>query len=245
MVSNAAGHTVQLHGEDRDVGLVEWPAVFDGAPVEHLFEPSTGSWRGVAPPTQTDVQCNVVVRRDPGAWVDNLMRLGMGQLSMSVTTERGTRVLPVRLKEVAETDWHGMSPWNAHFGIVPIMFTTPRPLWLQPPVRAEHTGEGWLHVGQVGDMPVWPTIRIEGTFSSVRIRLTEEDEPQTLPMSPSGWVVRTRPQSVTNGDGLDYPGVVPFWPEPVENGMVEVIPTMSSFGYKVTIEHTPEMRKAW
>lgn len=244
-VSNQIGQSVTLAGE-KDVGLSEWPGIFDGAPVEHLFEPSTGSWRGIAPPTQTDVECDVVVRRNPGVWVDSLMRLGTGPLVLSVRRDTGApRVLPVRLVEVGDVDWHQASPVNAHLAHVPVRFVAPRPLWLLPPVQVSHRSGGWLHIGQVGDMPVWPTIRITGQHRGVSVRLTDQDTAQELPHTPSGWVVQTRPQMVTTGDGGVFPGVVPFWPEPVQGGMIEVIPESPGNDFQVTITHTPEVRKAW
>lgn len=238
------------------------PDGLSGFDVDHLWDVSSGAWRGTARGTNTITLPLVVkgprVREHLNKLLDQLEAgRGKNPATLVVTSpEYGYRWARVRLQQASRVDWFsspGLSPMAKLSVILEFAgFTSIR--FPEKVVLGPDSTFGVLDLPVDGDRPVWPRFRVQGRHGGVRIRLTADDEWQTLPYRPGGWVIDSHPERrlATTLDGApDFSVVVPFWPQPLTpEGPLnlvhpEVQVTSPDDDFKLTIEYTPENSRLW
>lgn len=238
------------------------PDGLSGFDVDHLWDVSSGAWRGTARDTNTITLPLVVkgasIRRHVNNLLDQL-EAGRGQhpATLVVTSpEYGYRWVRVRLQQASKIQWF-TSPGSTPLAKLSVIlelagFTSIR---FPESLTLDRTSQfGVLDLPVDGDRPVWPRFRVEGRHGGLRLRLTAADEWQTLPYRPGGWVIDSHPERrlATNLEGVpDFSTVVPFWPEPLTpegpRRMIhpEVEVTAPGQDFTLTITYTPEASRLW
>lgn len=240
------------------ISLREVPPGLSETSRDHKFDTATGEHRGVIRST-SELRLDLQARGEyPREYVHELVEaLGTGEKPVRIVVtspEMGTRWKEYYLREVSSVRWHG-HPMYSPLAQFVVLLEAGRPGWTREPQRVtlRHDSEfGWVTLPVSGDMDVWPRFTITGVFTSVSVRLREQDEIQDLPYSADGWAINSRPDrrvvSTVSGE-QNFQGVVPFWPEPAENeggrARVEVLVDSPGPDFEMVIEYTPEATRAW
>lgn len=238
------------------------PEGFSGFDVDHLWDVASGTWRGTAKGENSFTLPLIVKGTRIREHINNLLdqlEAGRGIVPASLVVmspDHGYRWVRVRLQQVSKIDWYG-SPGSSPMAKFSLIleyagWTTRR---FPERIKLDQNSEfGQIMFMVDGDRPVWPKFDVIGKHDGVRIRLTADDEWQTLPYQEEGWVVDSHPERriVTNWSGTPtFSTIVPFWPEPVKpwgpyhECYVEVEAKDPGEDFHMTIEYVPESSRLW
>lgn len=255
------GETIALsrpHRHRSGVFLPEVPEGLQGFGKRHMWDTASGVWRGMSTDTN-QVQLDLIAKgRDVRGSVDRLLTaLGDGshRVGLCVTSaEWGYRWIHMRLGDVSKIQW-SQSPGGAHFAkfSVTLEYAGDTSRRFKETLTLGPEGPfGEIQLRVDGDQPVWPKFTVKGSHGGVKLRLTTQDDWQSVPSRPSGWVIDSHParRHVTDLNGVpDFSQVVPFWPEPVpvKNGVATVWVEVTRPGadFSLTVEYRPEFSRTW
>lgn len=238
--------------------LSEVPDGLQGFDKRHLWDEASGSWHGMSTDTN-QIKLEVIAKGcDVRRYMDRLLTaLGDGShpIGLSVVSaEWGYRWYRMRVASVSQIDW-GQSPGGSHFAKCSVILefagdTTRR--FKERVTLAKDSKFGRVEFRVDGDQPVWPKFTVTGSHGGVRLRLTAQDEWQTVPYRAGGWVIDSHParRHVTDIDGKpDFSQIVPFWPEPVpvikSTATVEIEVMRPGSDFQLHIDYVPEFSRAW
>lgn len=240
--------TIPLDG--REVGLRSWPDFFDGGSANLAWDQHSGAFREALPSGVQTGELELVVkpRKDVGPTVANILdslRWGEDGFIIQVDSRSAcSRQLNVRMVETGGITWHP-EPQHAVMAEVPLRVEY-GDAWLgDEGTRVVKNYNGIVTVPYAGDLPVWPTITIDGI---ARVSFSDEDERLALPRGK--YMVFTDPatRGVFLPDGTPYvSGVVPFWPNPpkLKAGGFELFIDVQGANNSVTVDFQERFTKAW
>lgn len=248
------------------IGLMEWPDRILAGDREHRWQQGVSQvgadHRGVVVrPLQVPLH---LILRGPhvGDLVERFLdAVGSGERQCSLlamSPRGGVRQCGMRLQGVSEIDWLGV-PGESSCRINLVMIAD-RPLWRRRTQTAIYHASDLVGRGVQlpidGECPVWPRFIVRGFWESLRIGMGAADH-VALPYRIHGWMIDTNPEHrvIQGVDGpAEFTGFVPHWPEPITprrhpSGYhlldLDVEVSGAGPGFELTVEITPEMRRAW
>lgn len=241
------------------IRLVTVPAFLSGDSVEHVFDEATGEHKAMKTTGVKQPRLDLnAVGANPRQLVHELLQaLGDGSRPVSISAvspQLGWRWKRMFFKEISEINWHGHAA-GSPLVTFSILLETAKRNWSRFPdsfTLGPDTDWGEIPFTIDGDQDVWPRLTISGAHEGVTVKLTPMDDEQTIPPSSSGWVIDSHPEHrvVADLDGVQlFNGFVPFWPEPVANlagkGTIFIDVNMPGDDFKITVDFTPEVSRAW
>lgn len=247
----------QLNTDSR--GLESWPDWFDGFEVHHTWDEESGAYRGTVPGGVETLALTVRVQgKNVSQQVSELLGiLGSpgSEVSIVVAHSGGMRSVQARFVAPGSTKWYPR-PHAAVFAEIPLQFESVAPEWVSVvPRRVTLSREklGEVVLPFAGVQPSWPTISISGSYTSVTLKLRDDDVVASIPAHAAGLVIETHPKKrgVYQADtGMMQPGAgAVFWPELPEltaSGMTIYLDVENpGTSFEAVVEYQERWATAW